>query len=171
MDSELTVLGTVTVPGTEPSVALVRRFARTTLGTDHPCLDDVRLCLSELATNALKHSDSGRPGGLIDVLIATGHEVIHVEVTDDGARTRPPCGPGVGTGTAHAGAAAEPEGCVGAEDQIEAQVKAEVGLRRYAGAEAEGGRGLPIVDALAARWGIRLSGPRTIIWAEFTAAL
>jgi anti-sigma regulatory factor (Ser/Thr protein kinase) len=73
-------------------VALVRRFARTTLGPDHPCLDDVRLCLSELVTNAVKHSDSARPGGLVDVLIAGGHMVIRVEVTDDGARGRAACG-------------------------------------------------------------------------------
>jgi anti-sigma regulatory factor (Ser/Thr protein kinase) len=166
VDGELTVLGTMTVPGTEPSVALVRRFAHTTLGTEHPCLDDVRLCLSELATNAVKHSDSGLPGGLIDVLIAAGHTVIRVEVTDDGVRAHPSCG----TGTARTGAAAEAEACVRGEAQIEAQVKAEVGARRHAGAESEGGRGLPIVDALAARWGIRLTGPRTVIWAEFTAA-
>jgi anti-sigma regulatory factor (Ser/Thr protein kinase) len=33
--------------------------------------------------------------------------------------------------------------------------------------EAESGRGLNIVDALAARWGHRPDGPRTTVWAEF----
>ena len=38
-------------------------------------------------------------------------------------------------------------------------VKEEVG--------AETGRGLRIVDALAARWGFRADGHRTVVWAEF----
>jgi anti-sigma regulatory factor (Ser/Thr protein kinase) len=33
--------------------------------------------------------------------------------------------------------------------------------------EAESGRGLHIVDALASRWGHRLDGQRTVVWAEF----
>ncbi|WP_165950513.1 ATP-binding protein [Actinomadura sp. GC306] len=40
-------------------------------------------------------------------------------------------------------------------------VKAEVG--------AESGRGMRIVAALAARWGFRADGPRTVVWAEFPA--
>jgi anti-sigma regulatory factor (Ser/Thr protein kinase) len=38
-------------------------------------------------------------------------------------------------------------------------VKAEAG--------AETGRGMRIVDALAARWGYRADGARTVVWAEF----
>ncbi|MEU5995160.1 ATP-binding protein [Spirillospora sp. NPDC047418] len=40
-------------------------------------------------------------------------------------------------------------------------VKAEMG--------AETGRGMRIVAALAARWGFRTDGPRTVVWAEFPA--
>jgi anti-sigma regulatory factor (Ser/Thr protein kinase) len=40
-------------------------------------------------------------------------------------------------------------------------VKAEVG--------AETGRGMRIVEALSARWGFRVDGPRTVVWAEFPA--
>lgn len=40
-------------------------------------------------------------------------------------------------------------------------VKAELG--------AETGRGMRIVQALAARWGFRADGPRTVVWAEFPA--
>ncbi|MFI0480324.1 ATP-binding protein [Actinomadura sp. 9N215] len=40
-------------------------------------------------------------------------------------------------------------------------VKAEVG--------AETGRGMRIVDALASRWGFRVDGDRTVVWAEFPA--
>ncbi|TDC70908.1 ATP-binding protein [Actinomadura sp. GC306] len=34
--------------------------------------------------------------------------------------------------------------------------------------DAENGRGLQIVAALASRWGHRPDGPRTTVWAEFT---
>ncbi|CND46846.1 Histidine kinase-%2C DNA gyrase B-%2C and HSP90-like ATPase [Mycobacterium tuberculosis] len=34
---------------------------------------------------------------------------------------------------------------------------------------AETGRGMRIVEALAARWGFRADGPRTVVWAEFPA--
>ncbi|GAA4239736.1 ATP-binding protein [Actinomadura meridiana] len=34
---------------------------------------------------------------------------------------------------------------------------------------AETGRGMRIVDALASRWGFRLDGDRTVVWAEFPA--
>ena len=35
--------------------------------------------------------------------------------------------------------------------------------------DAESGRGLRIVDALASHWGHRPDGPRTTVWAEFPA--
>lgn len=35
--------------------------------------------------------------------------------------------------------------------------------------DGESGRGLRIVDAIAARWGHRPDGPRTTVWAEFPA--
>ncbi|MFG2086944.1 ATP-binding protein [Spirillospora sp. NPDC048824] len=40
-------------------------------------------------------------------------------------------------------------------------VKEEVG--------AESGRGMRIVEALASRWGFRIEGARTVVWAEFPA--
>ncbi|MQY05786.1 ATP-binding protein [Actinomadura macrotermitis] len=39
---------------------------------------------------------------------------------------------------------------------------------RDAGAGAESGRGMRIVDALAGAWGYRADGARTIVWAEFS---
>jgi anti-sigma regulatory factor (Ser/Thr protein kinase) len=36
---------------------------------------------------------------------------------------------------------------------------------------AETGRGMRIVDALATRWGYRLDGARTVVWAEFPASV
>lgn len=45
------------------------------------------------------------------------------------------------------------------------------GARPYVEPEtgAERGRGMRIVDALAARWGYREVGERTVVWAEFPA--
>jgi len=37
------------------------------------------------------------------------------------------------------------------------------------GTGAESGRGMRIVEALAARWGFRTDGARTVVWAEFPA--
>ncbi|MCO5973843.1 ATP-binding protein [Actinoallomurus soli] len=38
----------------------------------------------------------------------------------------------------------------------------------FGDSDAEGGRGLLIVDALAADWGARREGPRKVVWARVT---
>jgi anti-sigma regulatory factor (Ser/Thr protein kinase) len=81
----MTVLGTLTLPGNERSVARARRFVRDAIGTDHPAFDDAELCTSELVTNAVAHTAS-RLGGQVTVTIALGVGVLRVGVTDDGAR-------------------------------------------------------------------------------------
>lgn len=43
---------------TNEQVAVARRFVRTTLGTDHPYLDDAQLLTSELVTAAVTHTDA-----------------------------------------------------------------------------------------------------------------
>jgi serine/threonine-protein kinase RsbW len=49
--------------------------------------DDAILCLSELAANAVAHSDSGKPGGEFTVRVAiTGGDRVRVEVEDQGGR-------------------------------------------------------------------------------------
>ena len=48
--------------GTPEAVGEARRFARmVTIG--HHLIDAAELVLSELATNAVEHTDSGKPGG------------------------------------------------------------------------------------------------------------
>lgn len=47
-------------------------------------LDDVLLAFSELATNAIMHTDSGQPGGTFTVRLAIRQEVVRVEVLDQG---------------------------------------------------------------------------------------
>ncbi len=45
------------------------------------------------------------------------------------------------------------------------------GLRTTASSDAEGGRGLELVEALAARWGSAPARPGTVVWAELPAVL
>lgn len=82
----LTVLGTLTLPGGERSVAYARRFVRDTIGAGHPALDDAELCTSELVTNALVHAASKR----VTVTVARDGGVLRISVTDDGAAGRVP---------------------------------------------------------------------------------
>jgi anti-sigma regulatory factor (Ser/Thr protein kinase) len=50
-----------------------------------PAADEVILCLSELAANAVLHSNSGRPGGTFTVRIGSRPGAyIRIEVEDDG---------------------------------------------------------------------------------------
>lgn len=74
----------------------VRRYVRETVvaalaGRVHGFdLGDVDLMVAEIVTNAVLHSDSGRPGGGVRVSVLVSAERIRVEVQDDGgARTRP----------------------------------------------------------------------------------
>lgn len=80
----MTVLGTLTLPGSERSVAQARRFVRDAIGADHPAFDEAELCASELVTNAVAHTAS-RFGGHVTITIALGAGVLRVGVTDDGA--------------------------------------------------------------------------------------
>ncbi|MFI6454066.1 ATP-binding protein [Streptosporangium amethystogenes] len=92
-----------------------------------PLLDDVLLLLSELAANAVAHSDSGRTAdGRLAVYLART-TMVHVEVTDDGSVTSAP-------------AVRVPE------------------------TDGDGGRGLWLVDLLAAEWGSHRDGAGRSVW-------
>ena len=85
---------------------------------------NVRLLVSELVANAVRHAGAGGDGQ-IRVTARTGPQRVHVEVSDDGEgfdwRSLPPNG--------------------------------------------DGGRGLPLVAALADRWGLTFEGGTTA-WFE-----
>ncbi|MEU1007318.1 ATP-binding protein [Streptomyces sp. NPDC005890] len=114
------------------SVRLAREFARETLtdwATDGRG-DDVLLCVSELATNALVH---GVPAGRGFLLRLTLHDdgVVRVEVHDSGP-----------------GEVRTPE----------------------TSPDAEHGRGLLLVAALADKWGVGERNPGKFVWCEFHRA-
>ncbi|GII65696.1 ATP-binding protein [Sphaerisporangium krabiense] len=83
------------LPAVEASVPVARAWARDLLAVwiVAPALDDVLLLLSEVVTNAVTHSDSGRsPDGRVRLRVALLSRVrgVHVEVADDGAAGEAP---------------------------------------------------------------------------------
>jgi signal transduction histidine kinase len=77
---------TIELPGVRASVPTARRHVRKVLGDG---AGDAELVVSELVTNAMAHSDSGK-GGTIILKLAVGAERVRVEVTDAGSATSRP---------------------------------------------------------------------------------
>ncbi|MFG2084731.1 MULTISPECIES: ATP-binding protein [unclassified Spirillospora] len=82
----------------------VRAWVRRTLagalagGVDGVDLDDVDLMVCEIATNAIRHSASGRPGGGVWVTVLVSRERLRVEIQDDGGSAGRPLIPVQGAG-------------------------------------------------------------------------
>jgi serine/threonine-protein kinase RsbW len=55
-----------------------------------PAADDAILCLSEMATNAILHSDSRKPGGHFTVSAETRGDRLRIEVCDQGGHWAQP---------------------------------------------------------------------------------
>ncbi|MFF0517947.1 ATP-binding protein [Actinomadura nitritigenes] len=71
------------LPGMDRAVGHARRWLRDVLGLEHPCLDDAALCMSELLTNALRYTESGRDGQ-VRVEVTYSARTVRMEVIDDG---------------------------------------------------------------------------------------
>jgi serine/threonine-protein kinase RsbW len=80
-------------PGRPEQVAQARRFVARVLDTC-PVMDDALLCASELASNAIRHTRTGR-SGKFQVLVWRGRASACVAVLDDGSDTIPAPTPGV----------------------------------------------------------------------------
>jgi anti-sigma regulatory factor (Ser/Thr protein kinase) len=87
--SRLGATGSRLFPGTADQVGAVRDFARTRLA-GHAASADAVLVASELAANAVAHSDSRLQGGLFMAhLSVLGPDHVVVIVTDQGGPDRP----------------------------------------------------------------------------------
>ncbi|MFF5325326.1 ATP-binding protein [Janibacter hoylei] len=74
------------------TVAEARRWTRQALagaGLPDGTVCDALTCVSELATNAARHTASGRPGGKYRVVIEVNGRRAHVEVVDQGGDGAP----------------------------------------------------------------------------------
>jgi anti-sigma regulatory factor (Ser/Thr protein kinase) len=74
-------------PGRPDQVAHARRFVGRVLRRC-PVADDALLCTSELASNAIRHTRTGR-GGKFQVVVWRGMASVCVAVLDDGSDTTP----------------------------------------------------------------------------------
>jgi anti-sigma regulatory factor (Ser/Thr protein kinase) len=79
---------TAVLPGVPESVGQARALVREALG-DCPATDAATLCASELITNSVLYTRSGRPGGTVTITVETGPGAATITVIDLGARGRP----------------------------------------------------------------------------------
>ena len=75
-------------PATADQVPAARRLLATILD-GCAFTGDAVLCLSEIVTNALQHSNSARPGGTFSIRAGFQHGRLRVEVEDEGGRWEP----------------------------------------------------------------------------------
>ncbi|MER7181707.1 ATP-binding protein [Streptomyces hyaluromycini] len=78
----------LTCPGFPEEVSRARRWTRDIL-RGSPLADDAALIVSELSTNALLHTSSGRERGSFHLALAVAPQVIALSVTDDGGGSTP----------------------------------------------------------------------------------
>jgi serine/threonine-protein kinase RsbW len=77
-------IASCTFPGRDDTISVVRAWLRDLIG-DH---DDVLLCASELATNAVRYSRSR--GATFNVVVGWDSRTVQVIVLDDGPLPQPP---------------------------------------------------------------------------------
>lgn len=75
-------------PGLAEEVAHARHFVASLLAEREP-VDDAVLVVSELATNAVRHSLSGAAGGWFLVVVGFGDDLVRIEVVDQGGERVP----------------------------------------------------------------------------------
>lgn len=80
-------LGRLTLAGLPQNVRPARRFVADTIGSTHRQCDTAVLLTSELVTNAIAHSRSGRSGGTLELVVSATCSGLLVSVTDDGCET------------------------------------------------------------------------------------
>jgi anti-sigma regulatory factor (Ser/Thr protein kinase) len=89
MKTDTALLGSLTIPGQAAHVAEARAFVSRTLGAECAEADLAILLTSELVTNSIQHSRSGRNGGTITITLIAVPDGIRGEVIDEGGATDP----------------------------------------------------------------------------------
>ena len=89
MKAGAALLGSLTIPGRAEHVAEARAFVGRTLGAECAETDLAILLTSELVTNSIQHSRSGRNGGTITITLIAVPDGIRAEVIDEGGATNP----------------------------------------------------------------------------------
>ena len=79
----------IRLAGRAENIGRAREFVTASLGAGHPCAGVLELIVSELVTNSIVHSRSGRDGGMVTVALAGDARRARVEVTDDGGPELP----------------------------------------------------------------------------------
>lgn len=125
--------------GLPECVSEVREYTRKVVG-DTQGADLVELIASELASNAIRHSHSGCPGGQFTLHLTELRNRWQVRVDDAG-----------GTNVPHL---RQPQPMLSVED-----------LDRFDD-EVEGGRGMVLVAAVSTAWGVLGDETAHAVWAE-----
>jgi anti-sigma regulatory factor (Ser/Thr protein kinase) len=79
------VLGSLTIPGRPEQVSRARKFVAALAGPEGPAAETAGLLTSELVTNAVLHTRSGREAGRVTVVVIDLPDGLLVEVVDDGS--------------------------------------------------------------------------------------
>lgn len=125
--------------GVPECVARVREYTRKVVG-DCEGADVLELIASELASNAIRHSHSGEPGGQFTLHLAVFRDRWQIRVDD-------------------AGGPRTPEVCDLAPFEGAADLDT-------FGEEIEAGRGLALVAAMSSEWGVLGDQAARAVWAE-----
>ncbi|MFF5110012.1 ATP-binding protein [Streptosporangium sp. NPDC000509] len=147
---------------TPEQVRPARAFVAELLGNDHPLRDDAMLLTSELATNAVEHSS-----GSLDAQPADTEAIDVGPYDDTGPHDARPYEYDAGT------VERTPEFVVtvaflphGVLITVQDPGALQIPCTRKPSPEATGGRGLMLVNDLAARWGFHRDSTGTVVWFE-----
>jgi anti-sigma regulatory factor (Ser/Thr protein kinase) len=89
MRTQAVLLGSLTISGQPACLHTAREFIARALRPDDARLDTAVLLTSELVTNSVTHSQSGRLGGTVTITLISVPDGIRVEVIDDGSENEP----------------------------------------------------------------------------------
>ncbi|HZU59063.1 MAG TPA: ATP-binding protein [Actinocrinis sp.] len=153
----------ITLPGFSCMVAAARLAVRALL-PGNPRAEDAELIVSELATNAIRHSTSR--GGQFELSVDLAPGRIRIEVKDGGPFGYPPPPKPESQPPAHAQAQAQPETAHAPAIHPWTTMHHE-DLNRDRAAEAEEyGFGLAIVTSASDKWGHSRYPDHAVWWAE-----